>query len=424
MGLCQLASPATLICHIAARLPQFATIRAHMDRDMRILQVHTRYREAGGEDVVTRVEAELLTRAGHQVVRYVVDNPAGPLAAAGSLAVSPWNPAAARALGQVVAQTRPDVAHVHNTWYALSPSVISALGRAGVPVVMTLHNYRLLCINGMLFRDGKPCHDCVGTHPWHGVRHRCYRDSVIASTAAAATIAVSRRLGVWADNVRLFLALNDFARERLIEGGLPAERISVKPNFVADPGPREHRPSRSRTVLYVGRVVDVKGVGVLLDAWRALNPKDLELVIVGDGPLRASLQREAPPRVRFEGRIPAPAVKRWMLRSRALVLPSIWYEGQPMAMLEAFASGLPVLASRLGGNIELLEPLGDGWLVAPDDPLALAEALRGLEDDHRVNEAGRRVRQLFEHRFNEDVGRRLLEATYASALRTATGPNR
>ena len=384
---------------------------------MRILQVHTRYREAGGEDVVARAEAELLTRAGHHVVRYVADNPAGPLAAGVSLAMSPWNPGAARVLRQAVARTRPDIAHVHNTWYALSPSVISALGRAGVPVVMTLHNYRLLCVNGMLFRDGRPCHDCVGTHPWHGVQHRCYRDSVIASTAAAATIAAGRRLGVWADTVRLFLALNDFARQRFIEGGLPAERIRVKPNFVADPGPREQEPSRSRTVLYVGRVVDVKGVGVLLDAWRALDPEDLELVIVGDGPQRSALERGAPPRVRFEGRIPPPAVKRWMLQSRALVLPSIWYEGQPMAMLEAFASGLPVIASRLGGNIELLEPLGDGWLVSPDNPPALADALRGLAHGHRVDEAGRRVRRLFEHHFSEDVGRHLLEATYASVRR-------
>jgi glycosyltransferase involved in cell wall biosynthesis len=383
---------------------------------MRILQVHTRYREAGGEDVVARAEAELLTRAGHHVVRYVVDNPAGSVAAATSLAMSAWNPAAARALRQAVDRTRPDIAHVHNTWYALSPSVIATVARAGVPVVMTLHNYRLLCINGMLFRDGRPCHDCVGTHPWSGVRHRCYRDSAVASTAAAATIAVNRRLGVWVDNVKLFLALNEFARQRFIEGGLPADRIRVKPNFVPDPGAREGPPSRSRTVLYVGRVVDVKGVAVLLDAWRALDPGDLELVIIGDGPLRAGLERVAPPRVRFEGRVPAPAVRRWMLGARALVLPSIWYEGQPMAVLEAFASGLPVLASRLGGTIELLEPCGDGWLVSPDDPLALAEGLLSLKDDRLVDETGRRVRRLYEQHFTEDAGRRQLEAAYAAAL--------
>jgi glycosyltransferase involved in cell wall biosynthesis len=385
---------------------------------MRILQVHTRYREAGGEDVVARAEADLLIRAGHQVVRYQVDNPTGRLSAATSLAVSAWNPVAARALRQAVDRARPEVAHVHNTWFALSPSVIVALGRAGVPVVMTLHNYRLLCINGMLFRDGRPCHDCVGTHPWRGVRHRCYRDSVVASTAAAGTIAVNRELGSWDRHVRLFLALNDFARQRFIEGGLPPERTWVKPNFVADPGDRQAPPSRSRTVLYVGRLVDVKGVRALLEAWRALGPTALELVVVGDGPLRAALQRAAPPGVRFEGRISASEVKRWMLRSRALVLPSIWYEGQPMAMLEAFACGLPVLASRLGGNVELLEqPHGDGWLVPPDDPAAWAEALRGLEQDRGVDETGRRVRRLYERRFSEEVGGSLLEAAYAAALR-------
>jgi glycosyltransferase involved in cell wall biosynthesis len=387
---------------------------------MRILQVNTRYREAGGEDVVASAEADLLIRAGHQVVRHVVDNPTGPVSAATSLVMSAWNPAAARALRRAVDRARPEVAHVHNTWFALSPSVIAALGRAGVPVVMTLHNYRLLCVNGMLFRDGRPCHDCVGTHPWRGVRHRCYRGSVVASTAAAGTIAVNRQLGSW-DDVRLFLALNDFARQRFIDGGLPPERIWVKPNFVADPGARQAPPSRSRTVLYVGRLVDVKGVRVLLEAWHMLGPTALELVVVGDGPLRAALQQEAPPGVRFEGRLSASAVTAWMLRSRALVLPSIWYEGQPMAMLEAFACGLPVLASRLGGNVELLEPGGDGWLVTPDDPRAWVEALRGLDQDRRVDAAGRRVRQLYERRFNEGVGRSLLEAAYAAAIESVNG---
>jgi glycosyltransferase involved in cell wall biosynthesis len=382
---------------------------------MRILQVHTRYREPGGEDNVVRAEAELLTRAGHEVITHAVDNPTGVVSTAASLAVSSWNPAAAAAMRSAARRVRPDVAHVHNTWYALSASTVAALDAAGVPVVMTLHNYRLLCANALLFRDGRPCEDCVGTNPWHGIRHRCYRGSLVASAAAAGSIAVNRALQTWDRHVRLFLALNEFTREQYIEGGFPARKIRVKPNFVADPGPRERPPSSSRTVLFVGRLSPEKGLEVLLDAWRIADEERLELVVVGDGPLRAELERTAPPSARFTGRVPPGEVKRLMLRSRALVFPSICYEGQPMVVLQALASGLPVLASNLGGNPSLLAPAGERWFAAPADPLAWARGLRALLDDAEVDRVGARLRQLYESRFSERIGRRLLEDAYLAA---------
>ncbi|HKQ01822.1 MAG TPA: glycosyltransferase, partial [Actinomycetes bacterium] len=242
---------------------------------MRILQVHTRYRYEGGEDAVARAEAALLTQAGHEVVPYVAENPQGPGPTAAAMLASPWNPAAARKLRSAARRARPDVAHVHNTWFALTPSVVAALDGIGVPVVVTLHNYRLLCANASLFRDGRPCEDCVGTHPWHGVQHRCYRGSAVSSTAVAATISLNRALGTWDRHVRLFLALNDFARDRFVTGGLPPDRVWVKPNSVGDPGRRAGPPSASRTVLFAGRLVPEKGVGVLLDAWRRHAPPGL-----------------------------------------------------------------------------------------------------------------------------------------------------
>jgi glycosyltransferase involved in cell wall biosynthesis len=383
---------------------------------MRILQVHTRYREPGGEDVVARAEAELLSRAGHEVVVHVAENPTGAVPTAASLAVSAWNPVAALALRAAVRRARPDVAHVHNTWYALSASAVAALDAADVPVVMTLHNYRLMCANALLFRDGRPCEDCVGTSPWYGVRHRCYRGSLLASAAAASSIAANNALKTWHRHVRLFLALNEFTRGRYIDGGFPAHKIRVKPNFVADPGPRERPPSASTTVLFAGRLSREKGLKVVLDAWRTLG-EGLELLVVGDGPLRPELEHAAPPRVRFAGQVPPEEVERLMLGSRALVFPSIWYEGQPMVVLQALASGLPVLASNLGGNPSLLAPAGERWLAAPGDPAAWARALRDLLDGHEVDRAGARLRQLYEDRFSEPVARRLLENAYATARR-------
>ena len=152
---------------------------------MRVLQLHTPYRQPGGEDAVVRAEAEVLRRSGHEVVQYQVQNPPGAAGAIGSLVLSPWNPLQARRVQHLAERIRPDVAHVHNTWYAQSPAVLWALRRSGVPTVMTLHNYRLVCANGQLFRDGAPCEDCVGASPWHGVQHGCYRDSIVLSVPAA-----------------------------------------------------------------------------------------------------------------------------------------------------------------------------------------------------------------------------------------------
>ncbi len=380
---------------------------------MKVLQVHTKYREQGGEDSVVRAEGELLTAAGHEVVVHLAQNPSSAVRTGAALAMSAWNPLAARELRKVAERVRPDIAHVHNTWYALSPSVLSALAAAAVPVVMTLHNYRLLCANGYLFRDGHVCEDCVGSHPWHGVRHRCYRGSLIASTPAAGTIALHRALGTWSRHVRLFLALNDFARTRFIRGGLPAHKIHVKPNFVSDPGPRPSPPSRSRTILYVGRLEPEKGLDTLLDVWNAWGTSEFELVLVGDGRLGPALRRMAPPGVRLTGSLSREAVLAEMLRSRALVFPSNLYEGQPIVVLEALACGLPILASRLGGNAELLR---EDLLVSAGQPAAWTEGLRRLEDADRVDQAGADARQLYEQRFNEQTARRLLEEAYRTAV--------
>ena len=185
---------------------------------MRVLQLHTPYRQPGGEDAVVRAEAEVLRRSGHEVVQYQVQNPPGAAGAIGSLVLSPWNPLQARRVQHLAERIRPDVAHVHNTWYAQSPAVLWALRRAGVPTVMTLHNYRLVCANGQLFRDGAPCEDCVGASPWHGVQHGCYRDSMVLSVPAAGTIALHDRLRTWCRTVDRFVVLSEFAAERLVRG--------------------------------------------------------------------------------------------------------------------------------------------------------------------------------------------------------------
>jgi glycosyltransferase involved in cell wall biosynthesis len=382
---------------------------------LRILQVHNRYREQGGEDTVVAKEAELLRHAGHIVIEYQVKNSTAPGLAAASLLSAPWNSRAARRLQSTVQRVRPDVAHVHNTWWSLSPSILKTLDSLNIPVVVTLHNYRLMCANAQLFRDGAPCEDCVGSHPWHGVQHRCYRDSLPASMVSAVTIQLNRRLHTW-EVVDRLLALTDFARSRFIASGIPTEQLHVKPNFVEDPGPRTSPTSHSPTVLFVGRLSVEKGIAQLLDAWENWVPGTLQLTVVGDGPLRSELESRRVPNVRFEGRLSSADLRRLMLSARALVFPSIWYEGQPMVLLEAMAAGLPLLVSNIGGIPETVAATRTAVMARPGDIESWTLALDHLHDPVWLENAGSSARVLFEERYTPEIGLAGLIDQYAAAI--------
>ena len=394
---------------------------------MKILQIHNRYREAGGEDSVARAEVELLRSAGYDVVEHGVENPVSARAAAGALARSPWNGTSARALRRVAERHRPDVAHVHNTWYALTPAIVPALREANIPVVATVHNYRLMCTNALLFRDGHPCEDCVGRQPWPGVRHRCYRGSTVASAAAAVTISLHRARRTWHDGVDRLVAPSTFLRDKLVSAGLPADRIQVKPHSCADPGPRSAPPSSSTTVLFVGRLVPEKGIHALFDAWEAARVPGLELTVVGAGPLRDDLERRRVEGTRLLGWQPDAEVRRLMLEARALVFPSVWYEVFGMTIVEAMASGLPVLTTDRGGPPELVRELGPDWTVAAGETDAWATALHRLRDDDLVDETGRRARRLWETHYTPEAALTALTDIYGSVAReaaTTTGGRR
>jgi glycosyltransferase involved in cell wall biosynthesis len=380
---------------------------------MRILQVHNRYVEPGGEDTISDAEAALLTEAGHNVDVLRVSNPEDRLAAARAFVAAPYNFAQERAMRARVRSFAPDLAHVHNTWFALSPAVFRALRREHVPTVMTLQNFRPLCAEAKLFRNGGLCTDCVGTHPWRGVRYACYRGSVPASLIAATTIALHRRLGTW-DGIDRFFAPSDSVKRVFVEGGFSAEKIVVKPNVVRDPGPRGGPPSASPTVLYAGRLSPEKGLALLLEAWREAAPTipELELAIVGDGPQREALERAAPERVRFHGYVEPDALVPIMLAARALVFPTQWPENFGRSIVEAMAAGLPVLASDIGTPADLVGQLGPDWLVAPSDRQAWSGALAQLNQPSRVDAAGGRGRELFEREYNFDAGLRQLLDVY------------
>lgn len=384
---------------------------------MRILHVHNRYAgNRGGEDFVVDAEREILRGAGHEVATLDVTNPDRFPGAAGTLAAAPWNPVSARRASRAAEELEPDVVHVHNTWFALSPSVLRAFRRSGARVVMSFHNFRTTCVDGRFYRDGRVCTDCAGKGPWRGVLHRCYRDSAVASGASAAAIASSRLLRVYRRYVDVALASSDLLASHLVQAGVPEEIVEVKPNFVADPGTRGAAPGDSNRSLFIGRLSPEKGVEDLLTAWGAAPPPGQLLSVVGDGPLATSVRgRALDASIELAGWLERSAVDELLLASRAVVFPSRCLEVHPLTITEAFASGTPVLAANHGAAAELVEPLGPMWLYEPGDAGSLERALAVLEDPAEVNRAGQIARAEYDRSFTPALALARLEAAYSGA---------
>lgn len=381
---------------------------------MRILIVHNAYQLHGGEDSVCANEAELLRAAGHDVSVLRADNAgiSGGLAAAKAAVGTTYSLSGKRMVADAIAAHRPDVVHVHNFFPLISPSMFDACRAAGVPVVWSLHNYRIACANGLLLRDEKPCELCVSQPPFAAIRYRCYRGSMAGSAALAISIGYHRLAGTWKHKVDRFIALNRFARGKFIEAGLPPERIVIKPNFVADPGPSGNHPRAG--ALFVGRLSEEKGVRTLIAAWRGIAAP---LTIVGDGPLRAELEATAPANVTFAGLKDADGVRAHMRAAAMLVVPSTWYENFPMTIVEAFAVGTPVVASRLGALPEIVEDGVSGLLFDAGDADHLRQTATALlTDPDRAAKLGAGARAEYAKTMTPGANLKMLETIYRDVI--------
>lgn len=387
---------------------------------MRVFQLHNRYRRAGGEDSVVKAEASVLRDAGHTVSQYIVANPDGVVAATAKLAISAWNPLSAREVSRLVEEHSPDVAHVHNTWFSLSAGVIAAISKLDVPTVVTLHNYRPTCLNGRLFRNGSICTICLGRSPTAGVRYRCYRGSTAASSVAWAATEIARRTKLWSNHVDIIVVTTEFARKVFIEAGFPPKKLVIKPHFVDDGGRRYVPPSLSSTVVYVGRLDAEKGIDVLADAWEEATSGGLKLVVIGDGPLRPELSDRLGDEVEFLGWIPSQEVRNHMLSARALLFPSVWHETFGVVLLEAMASGLPIIASDVGGVRNILGALSNEWLLPPGEVGALVEAISLLDAGDTLDSYGKRLRERYLETYSRQIGLEQLLTVYESAIAGAS----
>ncbi len=381
---------------------------------MRILVVHNRYQQRGGEDSVADDEIALLRAGGHEVDTVIVSNDAivgFADKARAALGVAD-GPLTGERISDAVRRFAPDVVHVHNFFPLISPRVHARVRALGPATVQTLHNFRITCANGLLMRAGRPCELCLTGSSLHAVAHRCYRGSFAGSAALAHMIATHRREQTWQRHVDRFIVLSNFARDIFVRAGLPAERIAVKPNAVADLAGGE--TAERAGVLFVGRLSPEKGVDHLIAAARLTR---VPITIVGDGPEAARLAAVAPDTVRFLGALPRADVRAVMARARALVMPSIWFEGFPVTVAEAFAAGTPVIASRIGALAEIVEDGRTGWLVNPGDPAELAAAIdRALSDPIEAAARGAAARQTYRARYTAEAALASLEAIYAEAI--------
>jgi len=322
---------------------------------VRILFVHTYYQQRGGEDVVVDQELELLRHKGHEVELFSVTNHEinGAWRKAATAALLVYNPWAKAALLRKLRAFRPDVVHVHNFFPLLSPSIFDACRAAGVPSVMTLHNFRILCPTRTFFHAGRIQERSLKHSAIWALPHRVYRSSFLATAPLVVMIDFHKWAKTWRRKVDLFVALTEFAKSKLIEGGLPAEKIVVKGNAVADPlnGAPQDGVQR-HGALFVGRLSEEKGVASLIEAWKGI---DYPLRVAGDGPLRHLFDGAKSSHITLLGRLSREQVYAEMRRAAFLVLPSICYEMFPMTLAEAYANGLPVLASKLGGLKDLLD---------------------------------------------------------------------
>jgi len=394
---------------------------------VKILVAHNFYQHRGGEDAVCESEIGLLRHAGHEVVEYLRQNDEirdYSLFAKANLSWSTsWSERASRELREILATESPDVAHFHNTFPLISPSAYYACRAAGVPVVQTLHNFRLLCPGGNLFRDGRVCEDCVSHSLLRSIAHGCYRESRVSTAAVAGMLTIHRLFRTWARQVDLFLVCTDFARRKFVRAGFDELRVRVKPNFLASaPGVRSDGGS---TALFVGRLSAEKGPQLLPAAWsRLVKPVPLE--IFGDGPLRASLESDCRRlglrSVHFAGWAEPGAVLDRLRTARFLVVPSTCYEGFPLAVAEAYACGVPVIAAGHGGLAEIVRDGFTGLHFRPGDATDLAEKVDwACSHPQEMELMGRLARAEFEAKYTAAAALDHLERAYEFVCRERAG---
>ncbi|MFM7448548.1 MAG: glycosyltransferase [Leptolyngbyaceae cyanobacterium] len=391
---------------------------------MQILAVHNYYQQFGGEDVIFTAETDLLESHGHNVYRYTLHNDQIKTMSSWSVAKDTlWNHQVYQELRSLAAQIKPDIVHFHNTFPLVSPAAYYAVKAAGIPVVQTLNNYRLLCPNALFLRNGNVCEDCLGkVLPWPGTVHGCYQNNRAASSVVAAMLTTHRLLHTWVNMVDVYVAnLTEFARDKFIQAGIPPDKIVIKPNFV-DPDPGVGQ-GQGGYALFVGRLSPEKGIATLLSAWKQMKESRIPLKIVGDGPLASEVGATVNevPDVEWLGKQPLQTIYALMKDATFLVFPSQWYEGLPRTIVESFAVGTPIIASNLGAMSSLIRHGVTGLhFEAGSSTDLLAQVEWAVAHPQEIAGMRQAARAEYEEKYTAEINYRKLIVIYNRILGIST----
>ena len=387
---------------------------------MKILIIHNKYKHYGGEDVAVELESSILRKNRHEVEILYFDNLPihSRISGIGSALRAIYNFSSSRKVSKMIRQFRPDIIHIHNLFFIASPSVIYAAHKYKVPVILTLHNYRLICANALLLRDNQICELCTQKKfPLSGIRYKCYRNSAIESALVTSITGIHKLFNTWQNKIHTYITLNEFSRAKLLHSSLniPAARMITKPNFVPDPG--EGSMKRENFFLFAGRIVKEKGVYVLAKAFS--NMPEHKIIIIGDGPEKDLLQAQfkSYPNIFFEGQMEKKMVTGYMKRCHAFICPSIWYEGAPLTIIEAFATGTPVIASRLGSMAESITDGFNGLHFTAGDADDLCAKIRLLVKETENNSLlYQNARQTYLEKYHADIHYNAILKIYENAV--------
>jgi glycosyltransferase involved in cell wall biosynthesis len=353
---------------------------------MKILLIHNQYKQKGGEDVVFKAESSLLKEKGHTVYEYKISNDnlkTESLFDKIKVGINTiWSVKSYREIKKLIIEIQPDVVHIHNTFPQLSPSIYWAVKSLNIPVVQTLHNYRLTCANGLLYRNSKICEECVKRGKYSALKHKCYRGSFLATLPLVIMFYLHKIIGTYKNKVDIYITLTNFAKNMMIESGLPEDKIKVKPNFVNinfNKTIYTDINKRKKQFIFVGRIVKEKGINLLLEAFDQ-NIEDFDLVVIGEGPERENLQRKyrKNKRIKWYGQLNNDEVLEEISKSYSLVMPSKLYETFGMVVIEALSVGTPVIVPNHAGFPDIISPNENGYLFQPNGVTDLALKMKKI----------------------------------------------
>lgn len=377
---------------------------------MRILLIHNKYLNYGGEDAVVDNEFRLLGERGMVVKRIFFDN----------VAINPsklfYNKDSYKIIDNAIQEFLPDVIHIHNIFYQASPSILYAAKKRNIPVVMTLHNFRLLCPKGLFLRNSKLCLKCKSLKfPYHAIIYKCFQESYMKTIALSSFLGVNNTLNTWNKKIDRFIVLTPFIKKVFLESSLKVdkEKIIVKPNSTDDFISEKGLVKQRKNFLFVGRLSTEKGIHLLIEAFNQM-PK-ITLEVIGEGDLMPILSKMAKSNIVFHGKKDRSFIKDKLEQAKALILPSIWYEGLPNTIIEAFSAGTPVLASDIDNINNIIEDNYNGKLFDVKNIKSIVQTVIDFNDSN-TSQFNEKARETFQKKYSHEVNYKNLKKIYTELV--------